>query len=97
MHNSLLLISVAENKAYSQPTVNNSDSSPSFAFIPCVTHPGPKGDLFFFFFGRCWSLPATLCKKKNACVLHVKCSIYKLRDCYILSVYLQILTVGLEH
>lgn len=67
MHNSLLLISVAENKAYSQPTVNNSDSSPSFTFIPCVTNPGPKRDHFFSFLAHV-GVYLQLCVKRKMCV-----------------------------
>lgn len=29
-----------------QPTVNNSDSSPSFTSTPRLTQPGPQGDHF---------------------------------------------------
>lgn len=37
MHNLLLLISLAENKADSQPTVNNPDSSPIFNFYTMLS------------------------------------------------------------
>lgn len=56
MHNSLLLISLTENKAYSLPTVNTSDISPSFTFKPCLTHPEE-----FTFSGLLWRTPEFTC------------------------------------
>lgn len=85
MHNSLLLISVAENKAYFQPTGNNSDSSPSFTFIPCVTHPEPKGDHFFSFLAHVGIYLKLYRKRKMCLMLYLQMS-----ECYIFSVFLQI-------
>lgn len=65
MHNLLLLISLAGNKAYFQPTVNNSDSSPSY--FHTMLH-SPSGDPIYSVVWR--RLPATLLNE-GKCALSI--------------------------
>lgn len=83
MHNLLLLISLAGNKAYSQPTVNNSDSSPSFTFAVSHSSWALRRSLFQFVLEHVGVYLELYLTKENVCapcvILCARFFLYNLR------------------